>query len=53
VYLCPALYKSRWSNGPKFVSNNKRYYYKNGYVALKKLKNSQSISDEFSKEVNI
>ena len=47
------VYKGRWSNGPKFVKTNKRYYYKNGYVALKKLKNSQSISDEFLKEVNI
>ena len=47
------VYKGRWSNGPRFVSHNKRYYYKNGLVALKKLENSQNVSDEFLKEVNI
>ena len=47
------VYLGRWSNGPRFVNNNKRYYYKNGLVALKKLENSQNVSDEFLKEVNI
>ena len=54
------VYKSEWSNGPRFVSDDKRfvsddkrYYYKNGLVALKKLENSQNVSDEFLKEVNI
>ena len=46
------VYQGRWSNGPRFVSNNERYYLRNGYVALKKLKNSQNISDQFLKEVN-
>jgi len=47
------VYKGEWLNGPKFVRNNKRYYYRYGFVALKKLENSQNISDEFLKEVNI
>ena len=48
------VYQGEWSNGPRFVDDgNKRYYYKNGPVALKKLENSQNISDEFLKEVNI
>ncbi len=47
------VYQSGWSNGPRFVDNNKRYYYEDGYVALKKLENSQNVSDEFLKEVNI
>ena len=47
------VYQSEWSNGPRFVDDNKRYYYKNGLVALKKLENSQNVSDEFLKEVNI
>ncbi len=47
------VYQGEWSNGPRFVSSNKRYYFKNGHVALKKLENSQNISDEFLKEVNI
>ena len=47
------VYKGRWSNGPRFVSYNKRHYDKNGLVALKKLENSQNVSDEFLKEVNI
>ena len=47
------VYRSEWSNGPRFVRDNKRYYYKNGYVALKKLENSQNVSDEFLNEVNI
>ena len=47
------VYQGRWSNGPRFVYNNKRYYHKNGPVALKKLENSQNVSDEFLKEVNI
>ena len=47
------VYRSEWSNGPRFVSNGKRHYNKNGHVALKKLENSQNVSDEFLKEVNI
>ena len=47
------VYQGEWSNGPRFVRDNKRYCYTNGSVALKKLKNSQNISDEFLKEVNI
>ena len=47
------VYQSEWSNGPRFVMNNKRRYYINGLVALKKLENSQNVSDEFLKEVNI
>ena len=46
------VYLGRWSNGPRFVSDNKRYYYKDGHVALKKVENSQNNSDEFLKEVN-
>ena len=47
------VYQSEWSNGPRFVKDNKRYYYENGLVALKKVENSQNVSDEFLKEVNI
>jgi len=47
------VYLGRWSNGPRFVQNNERYYFEGGHVALKKLENSQNISDEFLKEVNI
>ena len=47
------VHQGEWSNGPRFVMINKRYYYTNGPVALKKLENSQNISDEFLKEVNI
>ena len=47
------VYLGEWSNGPRFVSDNKRYYYKDGHVALKKLENSQNVSGEFLKEVNI
>jgi serine/threonine protein kinase len=47
------VYQSRWSNGPRFVSGNKRYYREHGLVALKKLENPQNVSDEFLKEVNI
>src|SRR5438874_13685623 len=47
------VYRSEWSNGPRFVAYNKRCYYKNGCVASKKLENSQNISDEFLKEGNI
>ena len=47
------VYQGRWSNGPRFVLSNKRYYYSGSDVALKKLKNSQNNSDEFLKEVNI
>ena len=45
------VYEGRWSNGLKFVEFNHRYYLRDGYVALKKLKNSQNVS-EFLKEVN-
>ena len=46
------VYQGEWSNGPRFIDNNKRRRYYDGcYVALKKLKNSQNIS-EFLKEVN-
>ena len=47
------VHQGEWSNGPRFVWVNKRYYYTNGPVALKKLENSQNVSDEFLKEVNI
>ena len=47
------VYLGRWSNGPRFVLNDKRHYYNNGIVALKKLENSQNVSDEFLKAVNI
>ena len=48
------VHQGEWSNGPSFVSlKNKRNYYTNGPVALKKLENSQNVSDEFLKEVNI
>jgi len=40
------VYLGEWSNGPRFISENKRYYFNNGKVALKKLKNSQKIFDE-------
>ena len=40
------VYVGEWSNGPRFIFNNKRYYFNNGKVALKKLKNSQKIFDE-------
>ena len=46
------VYKCYWSNCPRYISDNKRYYRNNGIVALKKFKNSQGISDEFLKEVN-
>ena len=46
------VYRYKWSNGPRYVHNNTRYYRKDGYVALKKFKNSQNISDEFLKEVS-
>ena len=45
------VYEGRWTNGPRFVERNKRYYCGDGYVALKKLRNSQNISG-FLKEVN-
>ena len=40
------VYKCYWSNGPRYINDNKRYYFNNGKVALKKLKNSQKIFDE-------
>ena len=40
------VYLGEWSNGPRFIENNTRYYIENGKVALKKLKNSQEIFDE-------
>ena len=46
------VYKCYWSNGPRYIYSNERYYCEDGYVALKKFKNSQDISDEFLKEVN-
>ena len=46
------VYKCYWSNGPRYVYNNKRYC-KNGDVALKKFKNSQGISDEFLRGNNL
>ena len=42
------VYEGRWTDGPRLVLSNKRYYLRNGHVALKKL---QNISDEFLKEV--
>ena len=48
------VHQGEWSNGPRFVyDNKKRYYLGAGPVALKKLENSQNTSDEFLKEVNI
>ena len=47
------VYLSKWTNGPRFVQYCTRYYYENGPVALKKLENSQNVSDEFLKEVNV
>src|SRR5207249_1546150 len=47
------VYQGKWSNGPRFVTSDKRYYFQDGPVALKKLENSQNLSDEFLKEVNI
>ena len=47
------VHKGEWSNGPRFVCCKQRSYFANGPVALKKLENSQNISDEFLKEVNI
>ena len=47
------VYQGRWSNGPRFVEDNKRYYLVSFDVALKKVENSQNNSDEFLKEVNI
>ena len=46
------VYRYKWSSGPRYVNNNRRYYCGNGDVALKRFKNSQNISDEFLKEVN-
>ena len=40
------VYQGKWSNGPRFVWGNERRYFRNGNVALKKLKNSQKIFDE-------
>src|SRR6059058_4773253 len=47
------VYQGEWSNGPRFVYDNKRYYYDGFDVALKKLENSQNNFDEFLKEVNV
>ena len=47
------VYRGEWSNGFKFVDDNKRCHYGGHWVALKKLKNSQNNSDEFLKEVNV
>ena len=46
------VHKCNWSNGPRYVYKNTRYYCDGGHVALKKVKNSQDISEEFLKEVN-
>ena len=46
------VYKCCWSNGPRYVHANRRYYCSDGNVALKKIKNSQNISYEFLNEVN-
>ena len=46
------VHKCYWSDGPRYVYDNKRYYIVNGTLALKKVKNSQNIPDEFLKEVN-
>ena len=46
------VYRCYWSNGPRYIRDNERYYCSDGDVALKKVKNSQNISDEFLKEVN-
>ena len=46
------VYKGFWSNRPRYIHHNKRYYLKDGHVALKKFKNSQNIPEEFLKEVN-
>ena len=40
------VYLGEWSNGPRFISDSKRNYFRNGKVALKKFKNSQKILDE-------
>ena len=47
------MYKCCWSNGPRYVDRdtNTRHYFR-GKVALKKVKNSQDISEKFLKEVN-
>ena len=48
------VYRGEWLNGPRFVyDNKKRYYLRDGPVALKKFENSRNISDEFLKKVNI
>ena len=48
------VYQGEWSNGPRFIDNNKRRCYYDGcYVALKKVENSQNNSDELLKEVNV
>ena len=47
------MYRGKWTNGPRYVHNNRRYYYDGFYVALKKIENSQNNSDEFLKEVNV
>ena len=46
------VYRCHWLNGPRYVHKNTRYYCEGGHVALKKVKNSQNISEEFLKEVN-
>lgn len=47
------VYQGKWSNGPRYVYDNERYYYDGFDVALKKLENLQNNSDEFLKEVNV
>src|SRR5687767_9135720 len=46
------IYKATWLNGYKGVSYYNKRYSKDIPVALKKLHNSQKVSDEFLNEVN-
>src|SRR5438874_7677220 len=46
------LYHATWINGWKYIDNNNKKCIENSEVALKKLHNSQNISDEFLNEVN-
>src|SRR5438067_13825970 len=36
------IYQGEWLYGPRFVRNNTRCYFYDGYVALKKFENSQN-----------
>ena len=46
------VYKATWLNGYKSLNYNNKKIIKDRTVALKKLHNSQNISDEFLNEVN-